>query len=73
LPGIDGEDDAVYSGIRPVVREAPAVKIGVAQSHGFTAATCFARIPLWSHWGSLVTLAVLLGIFWAGRKLSGGF
>lgn len=31
------------------------------------------RIPLWSHWGTLVALIVLLGIFWAGRKLNGAF
>jgi hypothetical protein len=31
------------------------------------------RIPLWSHWGTLVALIVLLGIFWTGRKLNGAF
>ena len=31
------------------------------------------RIPLWSHWGTLVALVSLLGIFWAGRKLNGAF
>jgi hypothetical protein len=31
------------------------------------------RIPLWSHWGTLVALIVLLGIFWIGRKLNGAF
>jgi hypothetical protein len=31
------------------------------------------RIPLWSHWGTLVALVVLLGIFWTGRKLNGAF
>ena len=31
------------------------------------------RIPLWSHWATLVALIVLLGIFWTGRKLNGAF
>jgi hypothetical protein len=31
------------------------------------------RIPLWSHWGTLTALIVLLGTFWAGRKLNGAF
>jgi hypothetical protein len=31
------------------------------------------RIPLWSHWGTLVAVISLLGIFWAGRKLNGMF
>jgi hypothetical protein len=31
------------------------------------------RIPLWSHWGTLVALISLLGIFWTGRKLNGAF
>jgi hypothetical protein len=31
------------------------------------------RIPLWSHWGTLVALIVVLGIFWVGRKLNGAF
>ena len=31
------------------------------------------RIPLWSHWGTLIALIVLLGIFWVGRKLNGAF
>ena len=31
------------------------------------------RIPLWSHWGTLVALIALLGIFWTGRKLNGAF
>ncbi len=31
------------------------------------------RIPLWSHWATLVALIALLGIFWAGRKLNGMF
>ncbi len=31
------------------------------------------RIPLWSHWGTIVALTVLLGIFWTGRKLNGAF
>ena len=31
------------------------------------------RIPLWSHWGTLVALIILLGIFWTGRKLNGAF
>jgi hypothetical protein len=31
------------------------------------------RIPLWSHWGTLVALISLLGIFWTGRKLNGMF
>lgn len=31
------------------------------------------RIPLWSHWGTLVALITLLGIFWIGRKLNGAF
>ena len=31
------------------------------------------RIPLWSHWATLVALISLLGIFWAGRKLNGMF
>ncbi len=31
------------------------------------------RIPLWSHWGTLAAVIVLLGIFWTGRKLNGAF
>lgn len=31
------------------------------------------RIPLWSHWGTVMTLVILLGVFWAGRKLNGAF
>jgi hypothetical protein len=31
------------------------------------------RIPLWSHWATLVVLVTLLGLFWAGRKLNGAF
>ena len=31
------------------------------------------RIPLWSHWATLVALISLLGIFWTGRKLNGMF
>lgn len=32
-----------------------------------------ARIPLGSHWATLVALITLLGSFWAGRKLNGMF
>ncbi len=31
------------------------------------------RIPLWSHWATLVLLVILLGAFWVGRKLNGAF
>jgi uncharacterized membrane protein len=31
------------------------------------------RIPLWSHWGTVMTLVILLGVFWIGRKLNGAF
>jgi len=31
------------------------------------------RIPLWSHWATLVVLVLLLGTFWVGRKLNGAF
>jgi hypothetical protein len=31
------------------------------------------RIPLWSHWATLVFLVLLLGTFWVGRKLNGAF
>jgi hypothetical protein len=31
------------------------------------------RIPLWSHWATLVILILLSGIFWVGRKLNGAF
>jgi uncharacterized membrane protein len=31
------------------------------------------RIPLWSHWGTVVALVVLLAVFWIGRKLNGTF
>jgi len=31
------------------------------------------RIPLWSHWATVVVLIFLLGIFWIGRKLNGAF
>lgn len=31
------------------------------------------RIPLWSHWATLVTVISLLAIFWVGRKLNGAF
>lgn len=31
------------------------------------------RIPLWSHWITILTMVCLLGIFWVGRKLNGAF
>ena len=31
------------------------------------------RIPLWSNWGVLVAMVVLLALFWIGRKLNGAF
>lgn len=31
------------------------------------------RIPLWSHWATILTMVCLLGIFWIGRKLNGAF
>lgn len=31
------------------------------------------RYPLWSHWGVIATFTLLLGLFWAGRKLLGQF
>ncbi len=31
------------------------------------------RIPLWSHWGTVLGLVILLGIFWTGRKFNGAF
>ncbi|MFK7850424.1 MAG: hypothetical protein AB8D78_05540 [Akkermansiaceae bacterium] len=31
------------------------------------------RVPLWSHWATLVLMVILMGIFWAGRKLNGAF
>lgn len=31
------------------------------------------RIPLWSHWATVVVVVVLLGLFWTGRKLNGAF
>ncbi len=31
------------------------------------------RIPLWSHWATLVALILLLATFWTGRKLNGSF
>ncbi|MBC7979154.1 MAG: hypothetical protein H7Y36_01160 [Armatimonadetes bacterium] len=31
------------------------------------------RIPLWSHWATIATLVLLLGLFWIGRKLNGAF
>lgn len=31
------------------------------------------RIPLWSHWATIVVLVCLLGIFWVGRKFNGAF
>jgi len=31
------------------------------------------RIPLWSHWATVMVLVVLLGLFWTGRKLNGAF
>lgn len=31
------------------------------------------RIPLWSHWATLVLLTLLLAIFWVGRKFNGAF
>ncbi len=30
-------------------------------------------IPLWSHWATVATLVLLLGLFWIGRKLNGAF
>lgn len=31
------------------------------------------RIPLWSHWATLLLIVILSGVFWAGRKLNGAF
>jgi hypothetical protein len=31
------------------------------------------RVALWSHWGTLALVTVLLSIFWIGRKLNGMF
>lgn len=31
------------------------------------------RVPLWSNWGVLIAMIVLLSLFWIGRKLSGAF
>ncbi|WP_035616231.1 hypothetical protein [Haloferula sp. BvORR071] len=31
------------------------------------------RLPLWSHWASVVLVVVLLSLFWTGRKLNGAF
>ena len=31
------------------------------------------RVPLWSHWATIVAVVTLLGIFWIGRKLNGAF
>jgi hypothetical protein len=31
------------------------------------------RVPLWSHWGTVLGLVTLLGIFWTGRKFNGSF
>jgi hypothetical protein len=31
------------------------------------------RIPLWSHWGTLLAVIAVLGLFWVGRKLNGVF
>ncbi len=31
------------------------------------------RMPLWSNWGTLILLVVLLSLFWVGRKLNGAF
>jgi hypothetical protein len=31
------------------------------------------RIPLWSHWGTLLAVIAVLGLFWVGRKLNGAF
>lgn len=31
------------------------------------------RLPLWSHWASVVLVVFLLSIFWVGRKLNGAF
>jgi uncharacterized membrane protein len=31
------------------------------------------RLALWSHWGTLATLTVLLSLFWIARKLNGMF
>jgi hypothetical protein len=31
------------------------------------------RIPLWSHWVTIMILILLLGTFWVGRKLNGAF
>ncbi len=31
------------------------------------------RIPLWSHWATVIALVTLLGLFWIGRKLNGAF
>ena len=29
------------------------------------------RIPLWSHWATILSLILLLSLFWTARKLSG--
>jgi hypothetical protein len=31
------------------------------------------RVALWSHWGTVVVLVMLLAVFWTGRKLNGAF
>lgn len=31
------------------------------------------RIQLWSHWGAVAAVVLLLGIFWTGRKFNGAF
>ncbi|MFD2255804.1 hypothetical protein ACFSSA_03865 [Luteolibacter algae] len=31
------------------------------------------RIPLWSHWLTIIIVTGLLGLFWVGRKLNGAF
>ena len=31
------------------------------------------RVPLWSHWASVVLVVFLLSVFWIGRKLNGTF
>jgi len=31
------------------------------------------HVPLWSHWGSVALIVLLLAVFWTGRKLNGAF
>jgi hypothetical protein len=31
------------------------------------------RLPLWSHWASVVMVVFLLALFWTGRKFNGTF